>query len=216
MGFIATPPVELSEPLHRQVGPGGNPIYFDADRAPPILHYSLFLPGRDDADGLSLIRARHRTPIWSAFRPETLDVRYRLACLTAEDVANRARVAGFSVNFDLNPDSLDHRFGEPWAHCVVREINRTAYDTDKEAKRRIKDWAHRMVEQIAPSKVIGPFAEPSPADTYRPMVSAQGPAPSSPPPPADPTVTEAPNLWQRLLAGLFRLARTAWGWKFGG
>jgi hypothetical protein len=214
MGFMATHPVELSEPLRRQVGLGGNPIYFDATRAPPILHYSLFLPGRDDADGLSLIRARHRTPIWSAFRPETPDVRYRLACLTADDVAHRARVVGFGVTFDLSPDSLDHRFGEPWAHCVVREINRTAYDTDKEAKRRIKDWAHQIVEQIAPSDVIGPFAEPTDAAPHRPTWPLQNPVDSGESN-ADPTAPETPGFWRRAIAGFVWLWRAAWDRVFG-
>ena len=49
------PRLAEGEVLYRQVSPGGNPVFFQADRDPP-LNYTLFLPSRADLDGLSLIR----------------------------------------------------------------------------------------------------------------------------------------------------------------
>ena len=203
MGLMATPPVEMSEVLYRQVGPGGNPIYFDPTRTRPI-HSALFLPSPNDTDGLSLIRAGHRTRIWSASRPESPTIRYRLVCITASDVARHARTIGFAdVNFDLNPDTLDQRFGEPQAHCVVREINRTTYDKDAQAKRRIKEWALAMSSHISQADVIGPFAGPTDADPYRPAAGNEAND--------NPTSQKTESLWRRTQACFISLWRAIMG-----
>ena len=67
-----TPPVDGAEIVARQIKEkGGEPLYFDTARAaPPFVHRSLFLPSRNDASGLSLIRLRHRSEVWAAFRSE--------------------------------------------------------------------------------------------------------------------------------------------------
>lgn len=161
--------------VYRQVGPGGNPIYFDPNRS-PVLYQSLFLPGRDDQDGLSLIRARYRSDIWSAFRPQNPAVRYRLARLIAGDAESIAKTVGIDdLHFDPTPDLLDEQHGEPWAHCVLREINRAIYDTDADAKDRIKEWALMMAKHVAESDVAGPFVAPTAADAYRPNDSEPRP-----------------------------------------
>ncbi len=46
--------IDKKEMLYRQIGPGGDPIYFNPDRNPPI-HQSRFIPTSADTDGLSLI-----------------------------------------------------------------------------------------------------------------------------------------------------------------
>ena len=122
---MTTPDVQPAETLYRQVGPGGNPIYYDPDHEPP-LHDSLFIPNNADTDGLSLTRSRFRAQVWAAFRVEQPDTRFRLARTQASFLVEIAESVGLpSLNFDPSPDNLDHRFGEPWAHCVGREINRT-------------------------------------------------------------------------------------------
>lgn len=47
IGLMQTPPVDSGEFIYRQVGEGGNPIYYDPNRSPP-LYFALFLPGPND------------------------------------------------------------------------------------------------------------------------------------------------------------------------
>jgi hypothetical protein len=163
-----TPCVEDTEILYRQVSPNANPIYFDPHRAPPI-HRNLFLPAPNDNDGLSLIRSRFRTEIWSAYRPQQPDTRYRLACVKQSVLVEVACGKGFaSLDFKPTPDVLDEQHGEPWAHCVIREINRTDYDNSIDRKKAIKEWALAVANGIASDAVIGPFQPPTPTDRYRP------------------------------------------------
>lgn len=86
----------------------------------------------------------------------------------AGNVIGIARDNGIDpLNFDPSADQLDVENGRPWAHCVAREINRTQYNQDNAAKRRIKEWALAMAELIQPANIIGPFKQPTEADPYR-------------------------------------------------
>lgn len=165
---MSTPPVQANESLYRQIGPGGNPIYFDPTRA-QCVHRSSFLPTTQDVDGLSLIRSRFRTAIWSAHRPELPDVRFRLAVLRSVVAREVAINAGFThLEFEPSPDTLDERFGEPWAHCTVSQINRLDYDSNQTVKRMIKEWAMGIANSVSEQVVIGPFDAPGHDDDYRP------------------------------------------------
>jgi len=166
--MMARPTVEPEETLDRQIGPGGDPIWFDPDRQPPVYH-AAFLPSAQDHDGLSLIRSRFRTEIWAAYRPEQPEQRFRLARLPVRQLVERARQAGFpDLHFNPSPDQLDREHGEPWAHCVASQINRVDYDGDKETKMRIKQWARNVAETLPIGGIEGPFDRPSGADPYRP------------------------------------------------
>jgi hypothetical protein len=165
---MPTPDIDAAEVLFRQIGSGGNPIYFDPSRTPAI-HQSRFLPTKQDIDGLSLIRSRFRTHIWAAYRPEKDSERFRLACLKVDTLRQKATQVGLSsLSFNATADSLDERFGAPWAHCVAAEINYTTYSGDSEAKKRIKEWAMKVAEMLTVDDVIGPFDKPTQSDPYRP------------------------------------------------
>lgn len=168
---MPTPHVDASEVLYRQIGPGGDPIYFDPARNPPV-HQSRFLPTSKDSDGLSLVRSSFRTAVWAAHRREQPAVRFRLAELQAARLRELALELGFEVlTYGSTSDRLDDEFGEPWAHCVIVEINRVDYDNNSDSKRRIKDWAMGVVKLISDQNVIGPFQEPTDRDPYRPVTS---------------------------------------------
>ena len=170
---MSTPSVDKSELLLRQIGPRGNPIYFDPGRKPPV-HQATFLPSRKDADGLSLIRSRFRSDVWSAFRPEQPSVRFRLARMQASSlhqVADDCGIQGF--NFQPTPDELDNQHGAPWAHCVNTEINRAIYDSDDAAKMRIKEWALGVGDLFTERDVVGPFEAPMQGDEYRPVKASE-------------------------------------------
>jgi hypothetical protein len=97
---MVTPGVDPSEMLYRQVGQGGNPIYYDPDRRPP-LHSGLFIPAKKDTDGLSLIRSRFRSKVWSAYRVEKLKRKYA----TLPVISGR----GFSCAFPEVLTTFDYR-----------------------------------------------------------------------------------------------------------
>ena len=165
---MPTPSIESNEVLYRQIGPGGNPIYFDPTRNPPV-HHSRFLPTSNDTDGLSLIRSRFRSEIWSAYRLEQPAARFRLAALQALRIQQLASDLGFqTLSFTSTADGLDAKFGEPWAHCVVVEINRADYDTDSVVKKQIKEWAMGMANLVTNQDVVGPLHELTDDDPYRP------------------------------------------------
>lgn len=165
---MPTPNVDTDEILYRQIGPGGNPIYFDPART-PVVHQVSFLPTPSDQDGLSLIRSKFRTEVWSSHRLEKPAVRFRLATLLANRLQQLALDLGFqAMSYVVSADSLDNKFGEPWAHCVVVEINRANYDSDLDARKRIKEWAVGVSRIITSNEVIGPFHEPRDDDPYRP------------------------------------------------
>ena len=170
-----TPAVTSNELLLRQIGPGGNPIFFDSSKCPPV-HPSVFRPTEKDADGLSLIRGRFRTDVWAAYRMEQPSVRFRLARLSVSRLSNVAVALGIpELSFPTSPDGLDRLHGEPWAHCVVSEINRTAYEADRETKKRIKEWALAVAQSIAIDDVVGPYDEPTEDQhPYRPVESNGG------------------------------------------
>lgn len=166
---MPTPSVDESELLIRQISPGGNPIYFDPARKPPV-HQQAFLPSRKDADGLSLIRGRFRSDIWSAYRPEQPAVRFRLVhaqVSSLDQVADECGIQEFS--YQSTPDALDNQHGTPWGHCVATKINRTVYDSDDAAKRRIKEWALGVANLFTEQDVVGPFDAPRQGDEYRPV-----------------------------------------------
>jgi len=169
---MSTAPVDENELLFRQVSPGGDPIYFDETRKPPVFHV-VFLPGREDHDGLSMIRNKFRTEIWSAYRLERTTVRYRLACLNVSELNRMSNERGTSdLTYNPSPDGLDNQHGEPWAHCCIAEINKTIYDSDQDAKKRIKEWARHVSDWLSRDSIIGPFREPTEADPYRPTSEA--------------------------------------------
>lgn len=165
---MITPIVDDAEVLYRQIKPGCNPLFYDPAKNPPV-HPSLFRPTRADVDGLSMIRSLFRSDIWSAHRPNQPAVRYQLARLQAEALRRIATDKGFPVlGFTSNSDDFDVQHGEPWAHCVVNEINHNDYATLGPSKARIREWAERVAESLATHDVIGPFATPTSADSYRP------------------------------------------------
>jgi hypothetical protein len=165
---MSTPAIDDAEILYRQIHPGGAPIYFDAARTPAISQ-AVFLPTSADGDGLSLLRACFRSAIWSAYRPEQPSVRFRLGQLGVLKLRQLALDLGFAdLHFTATPDSLDNLHGEPWAHCVTIQINRRAYDSDREAKRRIKEWAMGVAKAVSLEAVIGPFEAPAQDSPYRP------------------------------------------------
>jgi hypothetical protein len=165
---MSTPPVDSTEIVFRQIGSGGNPVYYDPAQSPPI-HQSVFLPAKLDSDGLSLLRARFRTQIWAAHRLENPTARYRLAQLRVlhlEQFAWEAQLQ--SLAFSSTPDALDEQHGEPWGHCVVATINRTDYEQNVAIKRCIKEWALRLANFLGRENVLGPFPTPTAADPIRP------------------------------------------------
>jgi hypothetical protein len=85
----------------------------------------------------------------------------------------------------------------------VREINRTTYDKDTKVKRRIKEWAFAMSNHIAQNDVIGPFAEPTDADPYRPAGGNEANA--------NPTSRKTASLLRRTKACLVSLWRAIRG-----
>lgn len=165
------PRLAEGEVVYRQVSPGGNPVFFQADRDPP-LNYTLFLPSRADLDGLSLIRQAHRAPVWAAFRPEQPSVRFQLAVVSVSLLQAIDTEAGFSATgYKATPDALDEQQGEPWAHAVAEHINRPAYDRDKA---RLKSWAKRVAALVSAGSIIGPCPAPAVNDRYRPSQADNG------------------------------------------
>ena len=165
---MPTPNVGPHEILYRQVGPKGNPIYYDPLRNPPI-HPSVFLPSKEDTDGLSLIRKLFRSQKWAAYRKECPEVRFRIASLEEVRVIELAFAIGFiAFNFKPTEDALDTEYGEPWAHCVLIEINRPEYDSNPESKKKIKEWALAVANYLTDENIFGPFERPTEQDAYRP------------------------------------------------
>lgn len=89
--------------------------------------------------------------------------------IRAERLSRIALESGFeSLSYLISADGLDDRFGEPWAHCVVAEMDRASDDSDAETKKKIKEWAMRAVKLVKNEDVIGPFEAPTDGDPYRP------------------------------------------------
>lgn len=165
---MSTPPVEPDETLYRQLTPGGKPLYFDPTRNPPVLA-AVFIPGTADIDGLSMIRARYRSPVWAAFRPNRPETRFSLATCAVSALRDIALRCGFtSWPCIPDPDELDGRFGEPWAHCVLGCVNRSDYESDHNTKKQIKQWAKWVAESLGPQNIARPFSPPTDDDPYRP------------------------------------------------
>lgn len=154
--------------LYRQVGKGGDPIYFDPTRS-PVVHQSLFLPSKNDSDGLSLIQSKYRSKIWAAHRPENSNGQFRLACLQCGNLRQMGLNAGFEkLTLVPCPDALDLVNGSPYAHCVIEEINRVKYDTDQAEKIKIKEWSLQVANSLSDYDILGPFQAPTDQDAYRP------------------------------------------------
>ncbi len=165
---MPTSPVDHRELLYRQVSTGGEPIYYDPARKPPV-HRAAFLPTRKDGDGLSVIRSRFRSLVWSAYRLERPADRFRLACILASTLNQFAGDHGIQdLHYTPTPDRLDKQYGEPFGHCSVAAINRAEYDADEAARVRIKEWALAVANHITNEDVLGPFAQPTENDHYRP------------------------------------------------
>ena len=121
-----------------------------------------------------MIRKRYRTEIWTAYRLEQPTIRFLLAHLVASElnrISNEGPIP--SLTYEPSPDGLDDVYGEPWAHCCITEINRTVYDADPDAKKRIKEWALQVSDRLSRDSIIGPFPEPTDADPYRPTSDAK-------------------------------------------
>lgn len=163
-----TPDVDANELVFRQVGPGGNPLWFDPDRPIPLYH-ALLLPSSDDTDGLSLIRERFRSKVWAAFRPHRNNVNFRLIVLKVKSLQDHAVAMQMSeFNLMASPDALDDVHGHPWAHCVAVQINRKDYDTLPHVRKQIKAWARQVSSSLQLVCVTEPFESPSSDDPYRP------------------------------------------------
>ena len=168
IGLMSTPPVNAAEVIFRQIGPGGTPIYFDPNRSPP-LHFAP-LParvkrfGRTVADSISFSHG-NLVGISRGSSGRSLSPCTR-CCRESRRNSPRQRHRSVEVSTQV-PMRLDVQNGSPWAHCVAREINRTQYDADNVAKRRMKEWALAMADHIQPAEIIGPFQRPTQADPYR-------------------------------------------------
>lgn len=158
-----------NESIVRQMGSGGDPIYYDPNRKPDIVHSTLFLPTSKDVDGLSLLNPTNRSLVWCAFRVEQPETRFRLVCLNISNLAITASVIGFH-SFDIvdSEDCLDLEYGLPYAHCVAQQINRVDYEKDKNVKKMIKEWALSVARSISVESILGPFPKPCETDSYRP------------------------------------------------
>ncbi len=165
-----TPDIQDTEFLLRQLSTLGEPPIFDAGRSPPI-HMSAFLPSSADVDGLSLLRKQYRALIWAAYRPQKPSQRFLLTESTSAEFRSFATRAHLpALTFSPCPDALDDIHGEPWAHCIVPEINIRDYrDRDKKAlKKQIKNWAVAIANRLSQAPIHGPFPEPDHSDPYRP------------------------------------------------
>lgn len=155
--------------LYRQVEPDiGNPVFYES--ATEKLNYAIFLPAKNDSDGLSLIATAHRSKHWSGYRREKPHSRFALICLSSSHVTEVAMQIGFP-DFDIKatPDAIDDEFGQPFAHCVAVRINIQDYkSSNKQLKEQCKTWARRLADHYSRS-VIGPFSDPLTPESYRPQ-----------------------------------------------
>lgn len=159
-----------TEDLYRQIPPNGNPPFYQSQASPKV-HPVTFRPGSSDLDGLSMLRAACRSLQWSAYRVEQPDKRFRVAQLPVLLLSQLAHDVGFNAfDVQVTPDQLDHRFGEPFAHCVLVQINRPDYDRSPEVKKRIREWTEKVVQVLTDERIHGPFDPPDEASTstYRP------------------------------------------------
>lgn len=162
--------VAETEELYRQIPPNGDPPFYQSEASPKV-HPATFLPGRSDVDGLSMLRTAFRSLQWSAYRVEQPDKRFRVAQLSLRILSQLAHDVGFdALDVEATPDQLDRRFGEPYAHCVLVQINRPAYDRSREIKKRIKEWTEKVSRELTDESIHGPFDPPDEASTsnYRP------------------------------------------------
>jgi hypothetical protein len=93
-----------------------------------------------------------------------------MARLNPDMLAQCGTEAGLeSLTIDPDPDDLDDEHGEPWAHCVVREINVVAYRANPETKKQIFSWANLVSMRVERENVSGPYDPPiAGTDSYRP------------------------------------------------
>ncbi len=155
--------------VYRQMNPrgGSNPPFYNGRTGE--IGWTLFLPNKCDTSGLSFIWKHLRSELWAAYRPERVDVRFMLIRLNASALDSEEPKL-ISRGYRNSPDSLDDRFGEPWAHCELLSVNRTDYDADINKAALIQGWAKRVAAKITPSQISGPFPKPTAADeaSYRP------------------------------------------------
>ena len=121
--------------VYRQVISGGEPIWFNPSREPPVSH-AAFLPSREDADGLSLIDSSTRSEVWAAHRMESPKTQRHVAVLDVSMIAEVATEVCLSHELVCDPDKLDKWFGEPSSHWLATRINRCDYDSNKDVKKR--------------------------------------------------------------------------------
>lgn len=155
--------------FYRQIKPNANPLFYDPLKRPPVF-FTLFLPTRQDIDGLSLIDATRRTPIWAAYRLQLPGVRFRLAEITYGAFQEKASEFNIGLlSFVESPDLIDNEKGVPWAHCTIKNIDITTYDSDPSFKKKVKEWARAVAFEITQAQIKGPFESPTCFDQYRPQ-----------------------------------------------
>jgi len=148
----STPPIHSTEVVFRQL----RSAVVVAAESPddPNRFYSEFLPSSGDSDGLSMLRAAYRTPVWCAYRKAKPDERYRLFRFTFGELELAA--VGWSLTAKVDPDDLDDEFGEPFAHFVLPEVNKPDYKNNPEARARIKTWARQVLRLISAASMVPP------------------------------------------------------------
>ena len=153
--------------VYRQLILGGDPLWYDSSKSPPISH-AAFLPSSEDTDGLSLIDTSLRSVVWAAHRVEAPKTQRRVAELDVSEIERIATEFNLSHELICDQDELDKLFGEPIAHCLATYINRSDYDSKKEAKKKMKSWAKTVASKIANENISEVQPLPSIHHCYRP------------------------------------------------
>ena len=73
------------------------------------------------------------------------------------------------MDIEATPDALDDDYGQPWAHCVAKQININDYQNNPEIKGKIKKWARAVAKAITSNEVTEIFPAPTDTDAYRPL-----------------------------------------------
>jgi len=153
--------------VYRQLISGGNPLWFDSSKTPPVSH-AAFLPSSEDTDGLSLIDMSLRSEVWAAHRVESPKTQRRVAVLDVSEIERIATDFKLTHKLICDRDELDKLFGEPIAHCLATYINRSDYDSKNEAKIKIKSWARTVASKIAKENISDVQPLPTVYHCYRP------------------------------------------------
>lgn len=100
-----------------------------------------FRPRREDVDGLSLTRAKYKSPEEAAKPPVTRPGRtYYISSIRASDLKQ--------LNLTIEPKPIDGNLG----HCVVPEMNALNRGTNS-----CRELALRLASEIGTQEILGPF-----------------------------------------------------------